>query len=193
MEIILATNNAHKVGEYRRILEPLGFTVFSQREKGAVLEPEEDGTTFAENALIKAKALYDFLKLPVIADDSGLCVEALGGAPGIYSARYGGEGLDDRGRNRLLLQNMEGKTDRRAAFVCAIAYIDAAGESHLFEGRCEGEIAFAERGDNAFGYDPVFLVGNKTFAELDGEKKDAVSHRGRASRKLAAYLSGQTL
>lgn len=191
MEIILATNNAHKTAEFKRMLEPMGHTVLSQKECGISVEVEETGTTFAENAFLKADAIHRLTGSAVIADDSGLCVDALAGAPGVYSARYGGEGLDDHGRNLLLLKNMEGVSDRTARFVCAIVYIDPHGISHCFEGSCEGIIGFAEQGAHGFGYDPLFLVEGGSFAELSGEEKDAVSHRGKANRMFCEYLMQQ--
>ena len=173
MEIIIATGNAGKVREFKRMLEPLGYQVFSQKEKGIILDVEETGTTFAENAVRKAKAVWEKVKLPVIADDSGLCVDALDGRPGIYSARYAGEGATDADRVKKLLAELEGKKNRTGRFVCAIAYIDGTGKTHVFDG---------------FGYDPIFLVGEKTFAEMTAKEKDAVSHRGKANRLLEDYL-----
>lgn len=188
MEIIIATGNAGKVREFKRMLEPLGYQVFSQKEKGIILDVEETGTTFAENAVLKAKAVWEKVKLPVIADDSGLCVDALDGRPGIYSARYAGEGATDADRVKKLLTELEGKENRTGRFVCAIAYIDGAGEPHVFEGVCEGTMAESPRGEDGFGYDPIFLVGEKTFAEMTAKEKDAVSHRGKANRLLEDYL-----
>ena len=159
MDIIIATNNAHKVEEFKRLLTPLGYRVYSLKDKEIQVEIEENGSTFAENAMIKAQTIYDMVHLPVIADDSGICVDALDGRPGIYSARYGGEGLDDHGRNLKLLEELGGVTDRTGRFVCSIAYIDAKGEKHSFEGVCEGVIGYEEKGENGFGYDPLFLVG----------------------------------
>lgn len=188
MEIIIATGNAGKVREFKRMLEPLGYQVFSQKEKGIILDVEETGTTFAENAVLKAKAVWEKVKLPVIADDSGLCVDALDGRPGIYSARYAGEGATDADRVKKLLTELEGKENRTGRFVCAIAYIDGAGEPHVFEGVCEGTMTESPRGEDGFGYDPIFLVGEKTFAEMTAKEKDAVSHRGKANRLLEDYL-----
>ncbi len=190
MDIIIATNNAHKVEEFKRLLTPLGYRVYSLKDKEIQVEIEENGSTFAENAMIKAQT-YDMVHLPVIADDSGICVDALDGRPGIYSARYGGEGLDDHGRNLKLLEELGGVTDRTGRFVCSIAYIDAKGEKHSFEGVCEGVIGYEEKGENGFGYDPLFLVGEKSFAELSGAEKDALSHRGKANRLLCAYIAEQ--
>ena len=188
MEIIIATGNAGKVREFKRMLEPLGYEVFSQKEKGIILDVEETGTTFSENALLKAQAVWEIAGVPVIADDSGLCVDALEGRPGIYSARYAGENASDEERVEKLLGELKEAADRSGRFVCAIAYIDAEGMSHIFEESCEGVIAAAPRGKDGFGYDPVFLVGDKTFAEMSAEEKDAVSHRGKANRRLEAYL-----
>lgn len=191
MDIIIATNNAHKVEEFKRLLTPMGYEVYSLKDKGIQVEIEENGSTFAENAMIKAQTIYDMVHLPVIADDSGICVDSLDGRPGIYSARYGGEGLDDHGRNLKLLEELQGVTNRTGRFVCSIAYIDAKGEKHSFEGICEGVIGFEEKGENGFGYDPLFLVGDKSFAQLSGAEKDALSHRGKANRLLCAYIAEQ--
>ena len=188
MDIILATNNAHKVQELRRMLEPLGYTLYSQKEKGISIEVEENGTTFEENAFLKAKAIYDLTGCAALADDSGLCVDALDGRPGVYSARYAGEDATDADRNRKLLSELEGVNNRSAHFTCAIAYIDAAGKERVFEGICPGKIGFAPKGADGFGYDPIFLCGDKTFGEMTAEEKDAVSHRGRANRMLENYL-----
>ena len=187
MDIILATNNAHKVQELRRMLEPLGYTLYSQKEKGISIEVEENGTTFEENAFLKAKAIYDLTGCAALADDSGLCVDALSGAPGVYSARYGH--LDsDQARTAYLLKNLEDVPagQRSARFVSAIACVLPDGRTVTAQGACEGEILFAPRGENGFGYDPVFYVPalGKTFAEAAPDEKNAVSHRGRA---LAAF------
>ena len=168
--------------------------VVSPADVGITVDVEETGTTFAENAMLKAKAICTAANLPAIADDSGLCVDALNGGPGVYSARYGGEGLDDKGRYTLLLQNMRGQTTRAAHFACAIACAFPNGDELTAEGRCDGTIAFAPMGEGGFGYDPVFFVPEKakTFGQLTAEEKSAISHRGKAlkafSEKLATYL-----
>ncbi|HIS24232.1 MAG TPA: RdgB/HAM1 family non-canonical purine NTP pyrophosphatase [Candidatus Faeciplasma gallinarum] len=190
MDLILASNNKDKLKEVKRILSPYGFNVKSQSEAGIHLEAEETGTTFAENSAIKAKALYDIIHKPVIADDSGLEVDALGKEPGVYSARYGGEGVDDIGRCYLVLNKLEGVPDskRTARFVCVITYIDENGEMTQFDGKIEGRIGYERIGDNGFGYDPIFVVGDRTLAQYSEDEKNAVSHRGEALRKLEEYL-----
>lgn len=184
-KLVMATNNANKLREAREILAPLGIEVLSQREAGADCEPDENGATFAENAYIKAKAVYDAVGLPTIADDSGLCVEALGGRPGVYSARYAPKGQECA----KLLDEMSDIPDGRrgASFVCNICYIDEKGHS-IMSGECKGAIGREERGENGFGYDPVFLVGDKTMAELTSVEKNSISHRGAALRELYRYL-----
>ena len=191
MKLIAATNNAHKVVEFKRILEPLGFTVLSQKEAGIHVEAEETGTTFEENAYLKAKAVYDASGLPTVADDSGIAVDALNGAPGVYSARYGGPSLKDVDRYEKLLHEMDGVPDekRTARFVCAISLILSSDQVFGFTGVCEGKIGYGPRGENGFGYDPIFMVGDKSTAELLPEDKDKISHRGQALRKMEQMLS----
>lgn len=194
MKFILATHNPGKLREMAAILSQYGVEVVSLADVGITVDVEETGTTFAENAMLKAKAICAAANLPAIADDSGLCVDALNGGPGVYSARYGGEGLDDKGRYTLLLQNMRGQTTRAAHFACAIACAFPNGDELTAEGRCDGTIAFAPMGEGGFGYDPVFFVPEKakTFGQLTAEEKSAISHRGKAlkafSEKLATYL-----
>ena len=153
-KFVLATHNAGKLAEMKAILSGLGVEVISPAEAGADVEVEETGSTFAENAMLKAKAVCAAAGLPAIADDSGLCVDALNGGPGVYSARYGGEDLDDRGRYMLLLSGMRGQTTRAAHFSCAVACAFPNGDTLTAEGRCDGAIAFAPLGDGGFGYDP---------------------------------------
>ena len=187
MKFVLATHNPGKLKEMGAILAQFGVEVVSPRDLGITVDVEETGTTFAENAMLKAKAICAAAKLPAIADDSGLCVDALNGGPGVYSARYGGEGLDDKGRYMLLLNNMRGQPTRAAHFACAIACAFPNGDELTAEGRCDGTIAFAPMGEGGFGYDPVFFVPElkKTFGQLTAEEKSAISHRGRA---LAAFV-----
>ena len=194
MKYVLATHNPGKLKEMGAILARFGVEVVSPKDLGLTVDVEETGTTFAENAMLKAKAICAAAQLPAIADDSGLCVDALNGGPGVYSARYGGEGLDDRGRYLLLLNNMRGQTTRAAHFACAIACAFPNGDTLTAEGRCDGTIAFAPMGEGGFGYDPVFFVPEKakTFGQLTAEEKSAISHRGRALEsfvgKLETYL-----
>ena len=187
MKYVLASHNPGKIREMSAILSQYGVEVVSPRELGITVDVEETGTTFAENAMLKAKAICAAAKLPAIADDSGLCVDALNGGPGVYSARYGGEGLDDKGRYMLLLNSMRGQPTRAAHFACAIACAFPNGDDLTAEGRCDGTIAFAPMGEGGFGYDPVFFVPElkKTFGQLTAEEKSAISHRGRA---LAAFV-----
>lgn len=191
MKFVLATHNPGKLKEMSAILKELGITVVSPGELGISAEVEETGTTFAENAMLKAKAVCRAAELPAIADDSGLCVDALNGGPGVYSARYGGEGLDDRGRYTLLLNTMRGMPSRTAHFACAIACAFPNGDTLTAEGRCDGTIAYAPMGTGGFGYDPVFFVPElkKTFGQLTAEEKSALSHRGRALKNFAQALA----
>ena len=190
MKLVLASKNQKKLVEMRDILSHMGVEVCLQSDVGVDVDVEETGTTFEENSLLKARAVMEASGLPAIADDSGLCVDALGGAPGVYSARYGGEGLDDRGRYMLLLQTMRGQTTRAAHFTCAIACAFPNGDTITAEGQAPGTIAFAPMGEGGFGYDPVFFVPDKakTFAQLTQEEKAEISHRGKALREFTAKL-----
>ena len=190
MRFVLATHNPGKLREMGEILKDFGIEVVSPRDLGITVDVEETGTTFAENAMLKAKAICKEANLPAIADDSGLCVDALNGAPGVYSARYGGEGLDDKGRYMLLLSSLRGAPTRAAHFACAVACAFPSGDTLTAEGRCDGSIAYAPLGEGGFGYDPVFLLPGtgKTFGQLTQEEKSAVSHRGRALKDFAGKL-----
>lgn len=189
--IVAATGNAHKLKEIRDIFKD--YTIISQREAGFDGEVEETGATFAENALLKAKAVSDALGCIALADDSGLCVDALGGAPGVYSARYCGRHGDDAANNALLLQNLAGK-DRTAHFVCAIAMVFPDGRTFVAEGSTDGYILDAPQGENGFGYDPLFFSTelNQCFGVASAEEKNRVSHRYRAlmalKKKIEALL-----
>lgn len=196
MKFVIATHNAHKLLEISRILVPLGISAVNDRNLGLTLpEVEETGTTFAENAYLKAASACAFTGLPAIADDSGLMVDALDGAPGVYSARYAGENATDADRVRKLLDALTGVPAgrRQARFVSAVCCVFPSGGTVRAEGTVEGAIAFAPAGDNGFGYDPVFLRGERTMAQLSPAEKDAISHRGRAlaqfSEKLRDYLN----
>ena len=192
MQFVMATNNLKKRDEMERILKELGIEVLTAKQAGADLgDVEETGTTFEENAYIKAKAALDLTGKASIADDSGLMVDALNGEPGVYSARYGGPGATDEEKVQKLLRNIEDVPDekRTAKFVSAICCLFPDGKELMVRGECPGKIAYAPAGEGGFGYDPVFIVeGGKTFAELTAEEKDAVSHRGVALRKLKAAL-----
>lgn len=186
-KIILATNNKNKLREVREILEPAGLTVLSQSEAGADIEVEESGRTFAENAYLKAKAVFDLTGLPVIADDSGLEVDFLNGAPGVFSARYAPEGQ----RRKRILAELENVPDekRGAAFVSCICYIDPKGNGIYFTGKVFGKIGYENRGTNGFGYDPIFMYGDRSFAEMSAEEKNEVSHRANALKQLKEFFS----
>lgn len=185
MKLVLASNNAHKLSELSAILSTLGMEVVSQKEAGVFVEPEENGATFEENSYIKAKAVMDACGLPTVADDSGLMVDALGGEPGVYSARYGGEACkSDRDRLEYLLQKMETVPDeqRGAHFVSVITMLTPEGKKVVARGECPGRILREAHGENGFGYDPVFYVPEEgcTFAQLAPEQKNRISHRARA-------------
>ena len=190
MKLIIASNNAHKLTEMKAILAPFFDDVQSMREAGIEHETVEDGQAFMENALKKARELAEISGCCAIADDSGLCVDALGGAPGIYSARFSGVHGDDKANNRLLLQKLEGVQDRGAHYTCAIALVWPDGKTVTAEDYLYGEIAHDERGSNGFGYDPLFLLpelGLRT-AEISAEEKNRISHRGKALRQLVEKL-----
>ena len=193
-KLVLASKNPKKLVEMNDILSHLGVEVCSEAEAGVDVEVEETGTTFEENSLLKARAVMEASGMPAIADDSGLCVDALGGAPGVYSARYGGPELDDAGRYRLLLENLRGQMTRTAKFVSVITCCFPNGDVICARGECPGTIAYAPMGEGGFGYDPVFFVPGlkKTFAQLSPEEKNAISHRGKALEqfkvKLEEYL-----
>lgn len=192
MVFVIASNNRKKIEELERILSPLNIYAKTAEQLGKEsIEVEETGTTFAENAELKAKAMCEHTGMPAIADDSGLVVDALGGAPGVLSARYAGEGATDAEKiNKLLTELMKtGSSDRSARFECVICCYFPNGEKIFAHGTCEGTIGYAPRGANGFGYDPIFFVeGNKTFAELSDHQKDLISHRGRALKELSAIL-----
>ena len=184
--LVIATTNKGKTSEIRDLLKDFPINIKNLDDFGPIPEVEEDGNTFDENAYKKASFTARILGLPALADDSGLLVEALGGAPGVHSARYAGENATDKQRRDKLLQEMEGKTDRRAAFECVISIAVPTGAALTYEARCEGLITTKSVGSNGLGYDPVFYYPplKKTFAELTIEEKSAVSHRGKALREV---------
>ena len=193
MKLIIASNNAHKLAEMKAILAPFFDDVQSMREAGIEHETVEDGTTFMENAVKKAKELAEISGCCAIADDSGLCVDALGGAPGLYSARFSGVHGDDKANNRLLLEKLENVTERGAHYTCAIALVWPDGHMLTAEDYLYGEIAHDERGTNGFGYDPLFILPERGLrtAEISSEEKNSISHRGKALRKLVEKLEAQ--
>lgn len=184
MKVVIASHNEHKITEFKRILEPMGFEIVITD----LTEAEETGTTFKENAFIKAKSACLETNLPCIADDSGMCVNALNGEPGVYSARYA-----PKGQNKAtVLKKLEGVVDRTGSFVSAISCVFPNGDIIEAEGICDGYIATKLMGDNGFGYDPIFMVGEKSFAQMSAKEKDEISHRGKALRdfkiKLEKYI-----
>ncbi|MBQ3008181.1 MAG: RdgB/HAM1 family non-canonical purine NTP pyrophosphatase [Oscillospiraceae bacterium] len=190
-----ATNNAKKLKEIQRILHALGHDAKTLRELGIEIEIEENGTTFAENAIIKAKAIAEICRMPAISDDSGLEVDYLDGAPGVYTARYAGEGCSDDDNIDKLLGALEGveKEKRTARFVSSVCmYIpreNGEDEYTVCTGRCEGWIGWERIGNGGFGYDPVFMVGDRSYSEMTAEEKDAISHRGKALRQLGEKIA----
>ena len=203
MDFILATNNMKKLAEMQRILSPLGINVVTAKMLGITLpEVVEDGDTFEANAKIKAESACKITGLPAIADDSGLCVDYLGGYPGIYSARFANieihgdecvdneKNADDEDNNNLLLEKLQGvaESDRTAYYVCTISCIFPDGKEISVRGECHGIIGFKRDGNAGFGYDPHFIINGKSFGKYEGEEKDKISHRGKALRSLAEEL-----
>lgn len=191
MDFILATNNMKKLGEMQRILSPLGINVVTAKMLGITLEDvEENGETFEDNAKLKAHAACRETGMPAIADDSGLCVDYLNGAPGVYSARFAGEHGNDEKNNDLLLEKLEGVPEekRTAHYVCAVCCTFPDGREIVVRGECGGVIGFQRDGDQGFGYDPLFLVNGKSFGRYTAGEKDEISHRGKALRLLTEEL-----
>ena len=193
MKVVLASKNPHKLVEIRKITEKFGMELVLESELGVDIEVEETGTTFEENSLLKAEAVMKATGLPALADDSGICVDALGGEPGIYSARYGFDPtLDDFGRLRLLLKNTEAVPDgkRQAQFVCVISFVTPEGKVIQARGEVHGELLRAPAGVGGFGYDPIFYYPpfGKSLAEVSPEEKNSVSHRANALKVLYEKL-----
>jgi XTP/dITP diphosphohydrolase len=189
VRLVLATRNDHKLRELSELMRPYELDPLPE----AVELPPETGTTFADNALGKARAAAAATERPAVADDSGIEAAALGGAPGVWSARYAGEGASDEDNLAKLLREVPPGGDRRVAYVCALAYVEPGGREEIVHGRCEGVLAEQPRGDGGFGYDPAFVPDDlpgdeRTMAELTPAEKDAISHRGRAARALVARL-----
>ena len=191
MRLVLASRNPHKLRELRALVHPYELLTIDD----SVTLPPEDGATFAENALPKARAAAAASGMPAVADDSGIEAAALGGAPGVRSARFAGERASDEQNLAKLLRAVPAGGDRRVRYVCALAYAEPSGGERLFEGLCEGRLADAPRGSGGFGYDPAFIPddapGERTMAELSPDEKDAISHRGRAARALVAWLESE--
>jgi len=198
IDVVIATRNTGKMNEMRKMLFNTSFSAFSLDEVSVLEEVEETGTSFEENAMLKAKTYGKLSGKLTIADDSGIEVDALGGAPGIYSARYGGDGKDDQDRNKLLLENVEGIPEHQltARFRCVVALWNPIDNTIVtFDGKIEGKITRNVRGENGFGFDPLFFFPekNKTLAELTLIEKERVSHRGEAMRKALAYMETNVL
>lgn len=195
--LLLATNNGHKLRELRRLLAHLPLALLTPADLGLRLEPAEDGATYEANALAKARAFADASGLPALADDSGIEVDALGGRPGLHSARYGGSGLTDENRVALLLRELADVPDgeRTARYRAVLAVVAPGGNERTAEGWCEGTVARSPDGTGGFGYDPVFFVPalGVTMARLSDQEKDAISHRGNAARALAPVLAAWPL
>ena len=191
MKLVIASNNKGKIKEYKQMLEPFGYEVISQSEAGINIEVEETGTTFAENSALKARAIRKIADVcAVLADDSGLEIDALNGEPGVYSARYGGLKTDED-RNSLVLEKMKDVPDekRTARFVCTIHFIKENGEEIAVSGKVDGKIGYEPLGENGFGYDPIFMYGDKSFAQVPADIKNSVSHRANALKMLIERLN----
>ena len=189
--VVLATTNRGKISEFQGLFRNSGVEIKTLDDFGPIPPVIEDGDTFEENAVKKAQFTARVLGIPAIADDSGLTVKALQGAPGVFSSRYAGENADDESNNRKLLTAMEGIEDRAAAFVCVLTIAVPSGPALIYEGTCEGIIAGTPEGDQGFGYDPLFYYppSQKTFAQLGREEKNRISHRGRAMAELHGELN----
>ncbi len=193
MKVVLASQNRHKLAEIQAILAQYDMELVLQSDLGLQIDVDETGESFEENSELKARAVMEATGLPAVADDSGLCVDVLGGAPGIYSARYGApDCVTDRDRLNHLLNNLRGvrSEERTARFVCVITLVWPDGRKLVARGSCEGLITFEPRGEDGFGYDPVFYVPSQgcTFAQMGAERKNAISHRANALHRLEALL-----
>ncbi len=188
-KFLIASNNQHKIEEFRKIFDSLGFELVTPKDMNISCDPEENGTTFEENSLIKAREFFKLSGIPTVADDSGLCVDALQGEPGIYSARYGG-GITDKERLYFLLSNIEDKTDRKAHFACAIACVMEDGKEFTVRGNVYGELIKEPKGECGFGYDPIFVPDgySETFSQMSSEEKNKISHRAKALCAFAEKL-----
>lgn len=189
MKIILATFNKHKLFEISQLIGSTDIELLSLEDIGYEEEIIEDGKSFIENALIKAETIYNKYRIPTLADDSGICIDALGGEPGIHSARFAGENTSSSEKNRLIIDMLKDKENRNAHYTCALAYIDE-NEKFIVEKYCHGEIIDQEKGEEGFGYDPIFFIEayNKTLAEIPLDEKNKISHRGQAFREYKKHI-----
>jgi XTP/dITP diphosphohydrolase len=189
MKIILATFNKHKVYEISQLIGSTDIELLSLEDICYDEEIIEDGKSFIENALIKAETIYNKYKIPTLADDSGICIDALDGEPGIHSARFAGENTSSTNKNRIIIDLLKGKENRNAHYTCALAYIDEK-EKFIVEKYCHGEIIDKEKGEEGFGYDPIFFIEayNKTLAEIPIDEKNKISHRGQAFREFKKHI-----
>ena len=194
-DLLVATNNAHKIHEYEEMFSPYGIKVHSPKELGIHVDPDENGTTFEANSLIKAKALQEFTKMPLIADDSGLCVEALDGFPGIHTARFASEHGGNAIANLELIKMLEPHENKKAHFVCVITLLNVEKEPVIFKGVCNGRILPKPEGEHGFGYDPIFYSDEAKicFGIAPEDVKNAYSHRALALKQLLAYLKKKEL
>lgn len=189
MKIILATFNKHKLFEISQLIGSTDIELISLEDIGYDEEIVENGKSFIENALIKAETIFDKYKMPTLADDSGICIDALGGKPGIHSARFAGENTSSEEKNRIIIDMLKGTADRKAHYTCALAYVDDK-EKFIVEKYCHGEIIDQEKGNEGFGYDPIFFIAtyNKTLAEISLDEKNKISHRGQAFREFKKHI-----
>lgn len=189
MKIILATFNKHKLFEISQLIGSTDIELLSLEDIGYEEEIIEDGKSFIENALIKAETIYNKYRIPTLSDDSGICIDALGGEPGIHSARFAGENTSSSEKNRLIIDMLKDKENRNAHYTCALAYIDE-NEKFIVEKYCHGEIIDQEKGEEGFGYDPIFFIEayNKTLAEIPLDEKNKISHRGQAFREFKKHI-----
>jgi XTP/dITP diphosphohydrolase len=193
-ELVLATGNTGKAEEFSKLLKDVCENILSLKQLDNPPEVKEDGATFTENALKKARTIAQYSGMLTLADDSGLVVDSLGGEPGVYSARYSGENATDKSNIEKLLTELGGNPNRKARFVCALALVNPSGEELVVEGYCEGEIINEPRGEGGFGYDPVFYLPDKykTMAEIDSETKNKISHRAKACELLTEHLRAKS-
>lgn len=192
MKLIIASNNEGKIKEYKEILEPFGYDVISQKEAGIDIEIPETGTSYRENALLKAEGIYKLTKTAVLSDDSGLSIDFLNGGPGLYSARFKSN-LSQKEKNQYIIDEMKDTDNRKAKFVCSICFIFENGEKIEVQGICNGKISRKIEGERGFGYDPIFIPDgyDKTFSDIGQEEKNKISHRALAIKELIEKLKSK--